>query len=249
MNDSCVMANDLSKHFLVLRQRETAFRMIKSFIRRESLMRKLSVLSHVSFEIKRGERVAVIGKNGAGKTTLMRLLAGIYKPSGGEIHAPVDPKVLLNFWTGFSLDLSVVDNVDLCGTIFGGERMVLSRHVHRILEMAELSSVSHSPVKRLSLGQIQRLSLSIFLNTPGDFLIFDECLAFVDKGFLQKSDGFINGHITDDKTVIMASHDGDFLKKHCTRAIWLDEGRIRMDGEAHRVISEYERAVFEQAAV
>ncbi len=247
MSDPYVIAEHVSKHFHVLSQRGTTFRAIKAFLKREPLMKKLNVLSHVSFEMKRGEKIAIVGKNGAGKTTLLRILAGIYEPSSGEVYTEIAPKVLLNFWTGFNMDLTVIDNVYLCGALFGGERKLLARSLPRILEMAELSTLGYSPAKRLSLGQIQRLSLSIFLNTPGDFLIFDECLAFVDKGFARKSDAFIKEHISDHKTAIMASHDGEFLKKHCTRAIWLDKGSIRMDGEARRVISEYESVVSGEA--
>ena len=149
----------------------------------------------------------------------------------------------MNFWTGFNNDLSVLDNIYLRGAIFGGGRALLTQRMTAILEMADLPAFIHSPLKILSLGQIQRLSLSIFFNTPGDFLIFDECLAFVDKGFVKKSDELLRAQLTGDKIVIMASQDGEFLKRHCPRAIWLDEGRIRMDGDSSLVISAYEKHV------
>ncbi|OGS13984.1 MAG: hypothetical protein A2234_05425 [Elusimicrobia bacterium RIFOXYA2_FULL_58_8] len=248
MNENAIIAENVSKHFFILRHRETAFRVIKALLHKEPLMKKLRVLHNISVTIKQGERVAVVGNNGAGKTTLLRLMAGIYKPTTGLIRTGSEPKVLLNFWTGFNNDLSVIDNVYLRGAIVGGERKALTHDMKVILEMAGLATFMYSPLKRLSMGQIQRLSLSVFLNTPGDFLILDECLAFVDKGFIIKSDAAIREKITGGKTIIMASHDGEFLARHCPRAIWLDEGRIRMDGDCRRVICEYERSVAGQAA-
>lgn len=242
MNNICMKIESLSKRFLVLKRKETALRVLKALIKQETLRRELWVLRDISFEVEKGEKLAIIGKNGSGKTTLLRILTGIYNKTSGNLKIEGNLSALFKCWIGFNLDLSVVDNIYLFGAVHGMGRDVLDYKIHEILELAELYHLRFSPLKELSLGQQQRLALSVFFQNTSDFLIFDESLAFVDKDFLQKCDKYFqNLFSSDKKTVIMTSHNNSFLKKYCKVAIWLNEGRISMFGEARAVIGEYER--------
>ncbi len=236
----CVEAKNLSKRFLVLKTKATALRALLALITRKSLKRENWVLKDISFQIKKGEKLAIVGKNGSGKTTLLRILTGIYDKTSGEIIVKGNPKALFRFWIGLNGELSVIDNIYLFGTIHRIERHILEHKITDILEMSELSHLQFSPLKELSMGQHQRLALSIFFQTTGDFLIFDESLAFVDKGFAKKCDSYFEELFCSDKTVIITSHDNTFLKKYCKSAIWLDKGQIRAAGEVKEVVEEYE---------
>lgn len=242
MSDICVKVERLSKRFLVFKSQKTVLRTLRLLIKRESFKKELWVLRDLSFELKKGERVAIIGKNGSGKTTLLRILTGIYDKTFGYISVEEEPKSLFNSWIGFNGDLSVIDNVYLFGAIHGIERKILKQNMGNILKMAELYHLCFSPLKELSTGQQQRLAFSVFLQNTSDFFIFDESLAFVDQAFAQECDAYLQNLFSSDKTVIITSHNAAFLKRHCKTALWLDEGRIRKQGEIEEVIGEYERS-------
>lgn len=242
MSDFCVKVEKLSKRFLVFKSKRTTFRALKAMINREALKKELWVLHDVSFEIKKGEKLALIGKNGTGKTTLLRILTGIYDKTSGDIVIKDNPRALFRFWTGLNRDLSVMDNIYLFGAVHGMGRNFLEDKMDDILKTSELYHLQFAPLKELSAGQAQRLALSIFFQSRSNFLIFDESLAFVDQSFAQKSEVYFKELASSDKTVIMTAHDNHFLRKHCRKAIWLDAGHIRMAGEAEDVITEYEKS-------
>lgn len=242
MSDIYVKAEKLSKHFLVFKRKETALRALKALITREPLKKEYWVLRDIAFEIKKGEKLAIIGRNGSGKTTLLRIIAGIYDKSHGEIEVNCNPSILFKFWIGLNGDLPVIDNIYLFGAVHGMSRDYLKSRISKIIQMAELGELQFSPLKGLSVGQMQRLAVSVFFQIPNDFLIFDESLTFMDQGFVQKCYEYFEGLHSSGKTVIITSHDNSFLKQYCNTAIWLDEGRIRMFSDARSVIGEYERS-------
>lgn len=241
MNDILVEAKRLSKHFFVLKTRETALRILKALITRQTIRREFWALRDISFEIKKSDKLAVIGKNGSGKTTLVRILSGIYDKTSGYLRIAGNPKALFKFNVGFNQYLSVMDNIYLFGAIHGIREDVLKNNIDKILEMTGLYDVRFSMVKELSMGQHQRLALSIFFQNDSNFLIFDENMTFIDKGFAQTCDLYFNSLFSSDKTVILVSHDMEFLKRYCKTAIWLDKGRIRAQGNIEYVVREYEQ--------
>lgn len=240
MSDFCVKVENLSKRFFVLKNRKTALRALKAMINREPLKRELWVLSNISFELKKGEKLALIGKNGIGKTTLLRILTGIYDKTSGDIVVEDAPQALFKFWIGLNWDLSVLNNIYLFGAMYGMDRNFLADKIGKILEMSGLYHLQFAPLKELSAGQMQRLALSVFFQNKSNFLIFDDSLTFVDQNFAQKCDEYFEQLYSSEKTVIITSHDNRFLRKYCRRAIWLDEGRICISGEACDVLAKYE---------
>jgi ABC-type polysaccharide/polyol phosphate transport system ATPase subunit len=237
---TCVSAQQVSKRFYLVKSRKTVLATLGALWQRESLRREHWVLRSISFEISRGEKVALIGRNGSGKTTLLRILAGIYSKTSGQLQVWGRPTPLLSCSAGMMSELSVVDNLYLFGVLHGISRRSLQEREPAILEQAELGHLAHSPLKNLSTGQAKRLALTVFAQTPSDFLLFDEVTANVDRGFKLGFEQYLAELAQSEKTVILTSHDASLLRRHCGRALWLDGGQLRRSGPADEVIDEYE---------
>jgi ABC-type polysaccharide/polyol phosphate transport system ATPase subunit len=242
MSDIIVKVENLSKRFYLRKSKKTFLRTLKSLINGVRIKEELWTLKDITFEIKKGEKVAIIGKNGCGKTTLLRILTGIYDKTSGRLEVKGKPICLFRSSVGACSDLPVIDNIYLLGAVYGLERKFLKNRTDEILETAELSHLAFSPLKELSIGQQARFAFSIFFQVDTDFLVFDESLESIDQGFVERCKVYFQDLFSSGKTVIMTSHDASFLKDMCKRALWIDGGRIRMSGEAGEVISEYERS-------
>ena len=177
MNDLlAARASRLSKIFQVPTGRESVVRILRKFWAGTPLFTDHWALRDLSFEISRGEKVALVGRNGAGKTTLLRMLMGIHDPTSGSITCHVQPEALLKFGIGLNLEISVTDNIYLFGAIHGMNRKYLEPRRDDILGTAGLSNVPYLSLKHLSAGETQRLALAIAMQSPAEFLIFDESL-------------------------------------------------------------------------
>lgn len=232
-------ARNLSKRFTVMMRQRTTLRAVRALLGREPLTRQLWALRDVSFSLARGDKVALIGRNGSGKTTLLRLLAGIIEPSAGSLRVEQQPLVMFKFWIGQNAELPVVDNIYLFGAVCGMGRGDLRPIIADVLQRAGLAELGYAPLQDLSIGQRQRLAWSIMFSASADFLIFDETLAHLDQEFARECDAFFARLADTSTTVILTSHDAGFLRRHCRRALWLDEGRLRMEGPAGAVIDAY----------
>lgn len=240
MNPPLARAADATKRYRVLKRQRSTLRALKALFGSEKLTMELWALRDLSFTIDRGEKIALIGRNGSGKTTLLRLLAGIIEPSSGSIRVEEPPLALFKFWIGQNADLPVVDNIYLFGAVCGMKRVRMKPLVPQILKSADIEDLGFAPLHDLSLGQRQRLALSIVFQAPADFLIFDETFVHVDQAFFRECDAFFTRLADSPRTMVITSHDHAFLKKYCQRAIWLDKGRIRLDGPAAQVIEAYD---------
>jgi len=240
MNELCVEVKNLSKCFFIPCSQETSLKVLKRIILRQPMKKEFWALRDITFSVKKGEKLAVVGKNGSGKTTLLRILGGIYNETSGYVRTSCDANILLAFWVGFNGELSVIENAYLFGAIHGISRRFLKDKMDEILNAAELFDLRYAYLKEISSGQRQRLALSVFFQNTENFLIFDESLTCVDKYFSQVCEKYFQSLLESDKTVIVCSHDTSFLRKHCNTAIWMDEGRIRMIGSAEEVITKYE---------
>jgi ABC-type polysaccharide/polyol phosphate transport system ATPase subunit len=240
MNQPLAETFNAAKRYRVLKRQRSTLRALKSLFGSEKLTMELWALRDLSLAIGRGEKIALIGRNGSGKTTLLRLLAGIIEPSSGSIRVAEPPLALFKFWIGQNADLPVVDNIYLFGAVCGMKRGRLKPLVPQILESADIRDLEFAPLHDLSLGQRQRLALSIVFLAPADFLVFDETFVHVDQAFFRECDAFFARLADSSRTMVITSHDHSFLKKYCRRAIWLDKGRIRLDGPAAQVIEAYD---------
>ena len=242
MSAPSVRLEHVAKRFMIPHTQRTTLRVVKALLRREALRHELWALEDVSFALQPGERLALVGRNGSGKTTLLRLLSGILAPTSGTIALASRPRALFSTSIGFSTELTVADNVFLFGAIHGLTRRVLEPRQQDIIARAGISHLMHTPLKDLSMGQVQRLALSIFAESTGRFLIFDEVLVNVDRGFARTADAYFRSLAQSGRTLVMTSHDPAFLASYCDRAIWIDAGRVRLDGAFDDVMREYEQS-------
>ena len=196
-------------------------------------------LKDVSFQIKRGEVVGVIGKNGAGKTTLLKILSRITEPTEGfaEIHGRVGS--LLEVGTGFHPELTGRENIFLNGAILGMRKGEIERKFDEIVDFAEIEKFIDTPVKHYSSGMYVRLAFAVAAHLEPEILLVDEVLAVGDASFQKKCLGKMGDVSKKGRTVLFVSHNMSAISRLCPRAILLHEGKIIRDGESLKVISDH----------
>ena len=196
-------------------------------------------LRDASFEVSRGEVLGIVGRNGAGKSTLLKLLARITEPSAGTAALRGRVASLLEVGTGFHPDLSGRDNVFLNGTMLGMSRREVAARFDEIVEFAEIAKFVDTPVKRYSSGMYVRLAFSVAAHLDPDILIADEVLAVGDAEFQRKCVGQMRSVADGGRTVLFVSHNHSLISSLCTRALWLQDGRVRDEGDVDAVLDAY----------
>jgi ABC-2 type transport system ATP-binding protein/lipopolysaccharide transport system ATP-binding protein len=235
-----VEVRSLSKKFATLRGERSLFKTIRGLVGGgENIGTRGFSLRDISFTLASGEKLGLVGRNGSGKTTLLRLIAGIFRPSSGEVRVGIRPTCLLSLNAGMFQDLSVEENARFLFEVLFRNSKCSRRAIDEIIEFAGLSEDRDLSVKHLSRGQRQRLSLSAFLSSNSDLVLFDEAFAFVDQDFLARSREKFREVTRSSTTVIYTSHDLDFIEQHTSRVLWLEDGRLRMLGESREVLSQY----------
>jgi ABC-2 type transport system ATP-binding protein len=201
--------------------------------------RTATVLTDISLEIRRGEKVGVIGNNGAGKSTLLRLIAGLYVPSKGELHVNGDVTFLAGLGLGMVDDLTVEENIYLYGAIFGLQRRKIKHVLRDILEWAELQDFVTAKLKTLSTGMRTRLAFSTTRYIDSDIVLMDEALSAGDRTFKKKCEDVFESYKTNNRTFLLASHDIEFVKRFCAKTLWLHKGRQIAFGDTVPVLEKY----------
>lgn len=199
----------------------------------------LWALKNISFQIKRGESVALVGLNGSGKSTLLKILAGVLKPTKGrtKVYGSVAP--LIELGAGFDMDLTARENVWLNGAILGYNRSTMREHYDAIVEFAELQEFMDTPLKNFSSGMLARLAFSVMTFGTPDLLIVDEVLSVGDFTFQKKCKRRIREMQKKGTTIFLVSHNMEQVQEVCDRAIWLEKGIMKMDGSAKIVTEAY----------
>jgi ABC-2 type transport system ATP-binding protein/lipopolysaccharide transport system ATP-binding protein len=211
----------------------------RSFKRRPSGDPELWALRDVSFSVSQGEAVGIIGPNGAGKTTLLKILAGITDPSRGEARTRGGVGALLDVGTGMHPELTGRENVYLMGSVLGLRRAEIRRRFDEIVCFAGIGQFLDTPVKRYSSGMRMRLAFATAAHIEPPIIVVDEVLAVGDAAFREKCLGKMSEVGRHGRTVLYVSHDLGSITRLCSRAIWLEEGRVRADGPAAQVVSSY----------
>ncbi|MGJ5813756.1 ATP-binding cassette domain-containing protein [Paludibaculum fermentans] len=201
---------------------------------------RFQALRDVSFEVGRGESVAIIGRNGAGKSTLLGLVAGLVDPDSGQIIVNGRGAALLQLGSGFHSDLTGIENVHLNASVLGVSRQRTEELMDEIIEFSGIGEFVHEPVRSYSSGMVMRLAFSVAVCVDPDFLIIDEVLAVGDRAFQDKCVERIYELHKAGKTILCVSHAAATVRELCQRAIWLEEGVLRMDGPIDEVIAAYE---------
>ena len=203
---------------------------------------KFRALDNISFEIRKGEVIGVIGTNGAGKSTLLKIVAGAMHPTSGSVEADKSKIQILTLGTGFDRELTGKENVYLNGAIIGYEKEFVDKHYEQIVEFAELQDFMNEKVKNYSSGMVSRLGFAIAtVGEAAEILILDEVLSVGDRIFKQKSMKRIKEMIHGGSTVIMVSHSTQTIRENCDRAIWIEKGQMIAMGDAKELCAEYDK--------
>ena len=196
------------------------------------------VLNNISFDIKKGEFVGIVGRNGSGKSTLLKTLAKIYFPEKGTVEINGNLIPFIELGVGFNLDLTGRENIYLNGALLGFSNKEMDAMYDEIVKFAELEDFMDQKLKNYSSGMQVRLAFSIAIRAKGDILLLDEVLAVGDAAFQKKCADFfssIKGH----QTVVLVTHSMENVRKYCTRAILIEKGRIKLDGNPDTIAEAY----------
>ena len=210
------------------------------FHQRKSKLEVYEALRGISFEVKKGEIMGIVGKNGSGKSTLLRAIAGIFSADSGSIELESDSVSLLSIGVGFQKKLSGRENIILSGMLLGFSEQEVRDKMDEIIEFANLGKFIDMPVKTYSSGMYSKLAFSITAVLETDIMLIDEVLSVGDAKFKKKSYKKMQELIMDEnRTVVIVSHSTETLEKLCTSLLWLHEGEIKMQGDTKTVLDAY----------
>ena len=212
-------------------------------LKRQMRYKEFWALRNVSFDIKKGERVAIMGLNGAGKSTLLKIIAGVLKATEGTVTRSGVLVPLLELGAGFDPQYTGAENIYLYGAMLGYSKAFLKEKYDEIVEFSELGDFIHVPVKNYSSGMRARLGFSIATMVEPDILILDEVLSVGDVKFRKKSEKRIKQMFSKGITVLFVSHNLKQVSSLCTRAIWLEKGQVVEDGPVDEVTEHFEKKV------
>lgn len=211
-------------------------------IKGQRIKEKYRALDDISFDIRKGSIVGVIGTNGAGKSTLLKIISGALTPTGGIMRVNKNKVQILTLGTGFDVELTGRENVYLNGAIIGYDREFIDEHYEEIVEFAELSDFMNEKVKNYSSGMVSRLGFAIAtVGPPPEILILDEVLSVGDQLFQKKSLKKIKELIHGGSTVLMVSHSTKTIKENCDMAIWIEKGHMVAMGDAKEICDRYDK--------
>ena len=216
--------------------KEYIIRMIKGKIE----YKKFVALNDICFELKKGDRLAILGLNGAGKSTLLKTIVGVYKPTEGTVYKKGVIAPLLELGAGFDADYTGRENIYLYGAILGYSRDYIESKLQEIIDFSELGNFIEVPLKNYSSGMKTRLGFSIATAVDPDVLILDEVLSVGDAKFRKKSLAKVQSMFDKGVTVLFVSHNIDQVKAICNKAILLEKGNVIAQGDVDEVAAIYE---------
>lgn len=240
MNNSnnAIEVHDVMKNFKVFYDRGAVLRdRLLSKGRNKYELRK--VLKGISFEVKKGEAIGIIGKNGCGKSTTLKLLTRIIKPSSGTIELCGRVSSLLELGAGFHPDMSGRENIYMNAAVFGLNRREIDKRVDSIIKFSEMEEFIDNPVRTYSSGMYMRLAFSVAINVDADILLIDEILAVGDISFQKKCFEKLKEIKRSGTTIVIVSHSTDQIEKICDRCIWIEDGLICKEGKPREINEEY----------
>ena len=213
------------------------------FLKKELMYQSFWALQDVSFEVKKGDKLGVLGLNGAGKSTLLKLISGVMKPTHGtiELNGRISP--LLELGAGFDPSYTGRENIFLNGAMLGYPKEFIESKFDEIVEFSEIGDFIDVPLKNYSSGMVARLGFSIATVVEPQILILDEVLSVGDAKFKEKSENRMKSLLNKDVTVLFVSHSIDQVKRLCNKAIWLEKGKLVMQGSVEEVSEKYEQSI------
>ena len=219
---------------------------IKEIAFRKKYHKDFVALDNISFEVRNGETLGIIGQNGAGKSTLLKILSGIVIPDSGTIHVDGQVTGLLELGTGFNYEMTGLENIYMNGTLIGMTRDEIDQKKQTIIEFSELGEFVHEPIKTYSSGMTMRLAFSIAIHADPTCFLVDEALAVGDAYFQQKCMRKIQEFRADGGSIVFVSHDMNAVRTLCDRALLLDHGHAIEYGDTKPVVDFYENTIIKQ---
>ena len=209
------------------------------FIKGKTEKTTVRILKNISFKVKKGESIAIIGHNGAGKSTLLKLIADIYRPTEGKVKVKGKVAPLLNLGAGFDYESTAKENVYLNGAILGYSRKEIEKKYQEIVEFAELEEHMHIPIKNFSSGMVARLGFAIAIDVKPDILLVDEILSVGDENFRNKCAKKVKELRDEGVTFVIVSHNMSQVKSLCQKAVWIEGSEMRAYGDVNEVCNQY----------
>jgi lipopolysaccharide transport system ATP-binding protein len=235
-----VMVQDIYKSFKLYHEKTyTLYEHLLGLLSKSRDYEKLDVLNGISFNVKKGEMMGIIGKNGQGKTTLLQILSGILKPDRGTVKLFGSTVPLLSLGAGFQPDLSAIDNIIMYGLYLGLRKKELKELVPEILAYSELERFADTKVKHFSTGMNARLAFATAVQVDPEILLVDEVLSVGDVPFREKSFQTFLSFKRKEKTIVFVSHSLKHVRRLCDRAIFIHGGKIQKSGRPDEVVDEF----------
>ncbi|MFT0846431.1 ABC transporter ATP-binding protein [Actinomycetaceae bacterium L2_0104] len=245
--DYAIEVSHVTKTFTMHADRRDTFK--ERFVRgRSKRKQEFRALDDVSFKIKRGTTFGLIGHNGSGKSTMLKMLAGVYRPTDGDVMVADKVDALLELGAGFHGELSGRENIYLNGAILGRSRKEIEKSIDWIIEFADIGDFIDEPVKVYSSGMTVRLGFAVAVAIRPTILIVDEIIAVGDEEFQRKCFEYMRELRQAGTTIALVTHSLSLAQEMCDEIVWLERGRIKQIGPAERVVSAYLRSVNEKEA-
>ena len=236
-----IHVDNVSKTFLVPHEKRNSIKEHFVSLFQQMNYSKFHALKNVSFDIKEGEFIGIIGNNGSGKSTLLKLLANIYHPTSGKVKVVGHVSPFLELGVGFNLELSARENVYMNGVVLGLTKEQIEARFDSIIEFAGLEEFVDTKLKNYSSGMYARLAFSVAVQVDADIIIMDEVLAVGDLNFQEKCFSVFRRLHKEGKTIILVTHSMGYVEEFCDKVILLDKGEVKGIGTPQKMISQYHK--------
>lgn len=240
MPDTAIKVTDVGMEFNLSQEKiDNIKEYAIKFLKRELFYQEFWALKGVSFQVEKGDKLGIVGLNGAGKSTLLKLISGVMKPTEGSVQVNGSLVPLLELGAGFDPNYTGRENIFLNGALLGYPKKFIEDKYDEILEFSEIGDFIDVPVKNYSTGMMARLGFSIATIMEPEILILDEILSVGDAKFQEKSEKRMKSFINKNVTVLFVSHSAEQVRNLCNRAIWLEKGKLVMQGAVDEVCDKY----------
>lgn len=237
-NNIAIKVTNMTKNFKLYSDKSSTLkeRLVRG---KKNKIKYVTVLKDINLEIKQGETVALIGVNGSGKSTLLKLMTKIIYPNEGTVEVNGKLTSLLELGAGFHPDFTGRENIYFNASIFGLTKAEIDKRLNDIIEFSELGKYIDTPVRTYSSGMYMRLAFSVAINVDAEILLIDEILAVGDQHFQEKCFAKLEELAKSDMTIVIVSHNLGSVKRLCKRAVWINDGKIKMDGDTEAITEAY----------
>ena len=236
-SDVAISVKDLTKSYRVFQHPVDRIKEALTFGRRR-FHTEFTALKEVSFEVKKGESLGIIGRNGSGKSSLLQLICGILKPTSGSVRVNGRVSALLELGSGFNPEFTGRENIYFQGAVLGFSKPEMAERINEIIAFADIGDFIDQPVRIYSSGMFVRLAFAVIAHVDAEILIVDEALAVGDAAFTQKCMRFLRGFMKSG-TLLFVSHDTSIIQNLCGNAICLNKGKVSFSGDSKKVIEAY----------